>query len=127
MIEIFVTMGLFFLAVGTIGLIRFPDTLNRMHATSKASTLGVAFTIGAGAVKFYPSGAYLSALLAVFFMFMTAPTGAHMIARSTYRQDIRGMDVVRSVEGANEEWRHKEEGEVAKKDRAKPLKEFLKS
>lgn len=66
----------------------------------------LAMIFGSGAVKFYPSGAYLSALLALLFMFMTAPTGAHMIARSTYRQDIRGMDVVRSVEGANEEWKH---------------------
>lgn len=105
MIETFVVIGLFFLTVGTVGLIRLPKTLNRMHATSKASTLGVGFTLLAGAVKFYPNGTYLSAILAMFFMFLTAPTGAHLIARAAYRQDI--SDIVISKEVSGEEWKQK--------------------
>lgn len=90
MIEILVVLGLFFLSVGTLGLLRLSDTLERMHATSAATTLGVGFTVLAGAIKFYPDGAYLSALLALFFLFITAPTGAHMIARATYTQEKDG-------------------------------------
>jgi multicomponent Na+:H+ antiporter subunit G len=80
--EILLVPGLIFLATGTLGIIRLEGTLNRMHASSKASTLGVGFVILAGATEFYPDGAWLTAVLALVFMFMTAPTGAHMIARA---------------------------------------------
>jgi multicomponent Na+:H+ antiporter subunit G len=84
MTEVFIILGLFFLTIGTLGLLKLSDTLERMHATSEATTLGVGFTVIAGAIKFYPDGAYLSAILALIFLFITAPTGAHMIARATY-------------------------------------------
>lgn len=35
--------GLFFLA-GTVGMLRFPDTHSRLHALTKADTLGLGFT-----------------------------------------------------------------------------------
>ena len=37
-----VVVGAFFLTVGTVGLLRLPNVYNRMHATSKATTLGAA-------------------------------------------------------------------------------------
>jgi multicomponent Na+:H+ antiporter subunit G len=36
-----VCAGLFFFLAGTIGLIRFPDTLSRLHALTKADNLGL--------------------------------------------------------------------------------------
>jgi multicomponent Na+:H+ antiporter subunit G len=84
MIDALILLGLSFLTLGVTGLLKFSNAMNRMHATSKASTLGVGFTVLAGAVKFYPDGVYLSSVLVLIFMFMTAPTGAHMIARATY-------------------------------------------
>jgi len=33
--------GLFFMLVGAIGIVRFPDGFNRLHASSKCSTLGL--------------------------------------------------------------------------------------
>lgn len=35
-----VSAGLFFFFAGTVGLLRFPDTLTRLHALTKADTLG---------------------------------------------------------------------------------------
>lgn len=32
--------GLFFFLAGTVGLLRFPDTLTRLHALTKADNLG---------------------------------------------------------------------------------------
>ena len=87
MIELLVFLGLFFLSIGTLGLLSLSSTLERMHATSEATTLGVGFMVLAGAIEFYPDGVYLSALLALFFLFLTAPTGAHMIARATYIEE----------------------------------------
>lgn len=84
MIEAILALGLFFLSIGTLGLLRLSGTLERMHATTEATTLGVGFVVLAGALQFYPDGAYLSALLALVFLFLTAPTGGHMIARADY-------------------------------------------
>ncbi len=91
-VEFFVVLGLFFLSIGTLGLLKLSDTLERMHATSEATTLGVGFTVIAGAINFYPDQIYLSAILALFFLFMTAPTGAHMIARATYQKNSETVE-----------------------------------
>jgi multicomponent Na+:H+ antiporter subunit G len=77
-----VTIGCFFLAVGTLGLLRLPNVYNRMHATSKPTTLGTATIFLAGFVQFGPGGAGLTSLVGIVFLFLTVPTGAHMIARA---------------------------------------------
>lgn len=81
-------VGSVFLTVGTIGLLRFDTVYNRMHATSKPTTLGTAAIFLAGFVRFGPGGAGLPSLLAVGFLFLTTPTGAHMIARSAERMGV---------------------------------------
>jgi multicomponent Na+:H+ antiporter subunit G len=83
-----VTVGSFFLLVGTVGLLRLPDVYNRMHATSKATTLGAASMFLAGAVYFGPQGAGLTSLVAILFLFATAPTGAHVISRAAQKMGI---------------------------------------
>lgn len=84
----FVLIGLFFLTVGTVGLLRLPGVYNRMHATSKATTLGAASIFLAGFVHFGPQGGGLVSLVGIVFLFVTAPTGAHMISRSARRMGI---------------------------------------
>jgi len=81
-------VGTFFLTVGTVGLLRLPDVYNRLHATSKAATLGAASVFLAGFVYFGPGGTGLTSLVGVVFLFLTAPTGAHMISRSAQRMGV---------------------------------------
>jgi multicomponent Na+:H+ antiporter subunit G len=81
-------VGTFFLIVGTVGLLRLPDVYNRLHATSKATTLGAASVFLAGFVHFGPAGNGLTSLVAVVFLFLTAPTGAHMLSRSAQRMGV---------------------------------------
>ncbi|WP_435360596.1 monovalent cation/H(+) antiporter subunit G [Haloarchaeobius sp. DFWS5] len=90
-----VLVGSFFLLVGTIGLIRLPTVYNRMHATSKATTLGAASMFLAGFVYFDFQGVGLESLVGILFLFLTAPTGAHMISRSARKM---GVDFVEEVE-----------------------------
>jgi multicomponent Na+:H+ antiporter subunit G len=40
-----VSAGLFFFLAGTIGLLRFPDTLTRLHALTKADNLGLGLVV----------------------------------------------------------------------------------
>lgn len=81
-------VGVFFLTVGTFGLLRLPNVYNRMHATSKPTTLGTAAIFLAGFVYFGPGNEGLTSLIGIGFLFLTVPTGAHMIARSAERIGI---------------------------------------
>ncbi|PSQ33021.1 cation:proton antiporter [Halobacteriales archaeon SW_10_68_16] len=80
-----VAVGCFFLAVGTVGLLRLPNVYNRMHATSKPTTLGTAAIFLAGFVHFGPGDGGLPSLVGILFLFLTVPTGAHMISRAAQR------------------------------------------
>ncbi|MFB6080072.1 MAG: monovalent cation/H(+) antiporter subunit G [Haloferacaceae archaeon] len=89
-----VAVGSFFLTVGVVGLLRLPTVYNRMHATTKATTLGAASISLAGFVFYGPGGDGLLALVTVLFLFLTAPTGAHMISRSAQRMGVPFVDGV---------------------------------
>jgi multicomponent Na+:H+ antiporter subunit G len=40
-----ISLGVFFFLAGTVGLLRFPDTLTRLHALTKADNLGLGLTM----------------------------------------------------------------------------------
>lgn len=84
--SILILFGTFFIAVGTLGLIRMPDVYNRLHATTKSSTLGVVSILAASVLFFSSQTPTLSVkqLGAIAFLFMSNPVGAHMIARAAY-------------------------------------------
>ena len=83
-----IAVGSFFLLVGTVGLLRLPDVYNRLHATSKATTLGAASMFLAGFVYYGPGGTGLTSLVGIVFLFLTAPTGGHVIARAAHRMGV---------------------------------------
>ena len=73
----------FFLLVGSIGLAKLPTLVQRLHAPTKAATLGAGGLLVASALFFwlqrgYPS--YHEVLIGVF-LFISAPITAHMIAK----------------------------------------------
>jgi monovalent cation/proton antiporter MnhG/PhaG subunit len=61
------------------GLLRFPDALTRLHASSKAATIGVIATTFAAALEAGPGGAALLVLV-IGLLFLTAPIGASLLA-----------------------------------------------
>ena len=74
----------FFLA-GTVGMLRFPDTHTRLHALTRADTLGLCFTVAGLAV----AGRSVSVgveLLAIWFIAMLASsTICYLIAQRAKR------------------------------------------
>jgi len=40
-----ISAGVFFFVAGTVGLLRFPDTLTRLHALTKADNLGIGLIV----------------------------------------------------------------------------------
>jgi multicomponent K+:H+ antiporter subunit G len=83
-------VGLAFTLVGSIGLVRLPDFYTRMHAPTKATTLGVSSILAAAALTLpgHPVATALKALLIITFLFLTAPIGAHMLARAARRGGV---------------------------------------
>jgi multicomponent Na+:H+ antiporter subunit G len=76
-------MGVFFSAIGVLGLLRFPDVFTRIHASGKVPTLGLLFLL-AGAVCFMPE-LILKALVLAGFMLLTSPVSSHAIAVAAHR------------------------------------------
>jgi len=76
--------GTLFVFVAGLGVLRLPDVYMRLHASTKAGTLGVALN-AAGLVVFYPNlGIFTRAFALVLFLLLTAPVAAHMIGRASY-------------------------------------------
>lgn len=71
--------------IAAIGLIRLPDVFTRMHASTKAGTLGVGCIMAAVAIASWDAVTTLKALAAFAFLILTAPVAAHMLGRAAYR------------------------------------------
>ncbi|AUX42058.1 monovalent cation/proton antiporter subunit MnhG/PhaG [Sorangium cellulosum] len=82
-------VGTFFMFVASLGILRLPDFYARIHAPTKAATLGLAFLLAAVALHFKDLTSVTKAALALFFVGVTAPVGAHILARAAYRSGVR--------------------------------------
>lgn len=89
--EVLAVAGGVFVFLAGVGTLRFPDIYARMHAATKASTLGVAL-VGL-AVVWGLDGDWAKALVAVGFVFVTAPTAAHFVGRAAYRAENIELDL----------------------------------
>jgi len=76
--------GAAFILVAALGLLRMPDLPMRLHATSKAGTLGAGLILAGVAVFHWELGVTTRGLVTVFFLILTGPVAAHLIARSGY-------------------------------------------
>ena len=78
-----VLIAAFFLLVGAIGLIRLPDFYMRLHAPTKASTLGVGGVLIASMLVSASVGRVgVPELLITLFVFVTAPVSANLMAQA---------------------------------------------
>lgn len=90
-VELLVLIGAVFVMLAGAGTLRFGDIYARMHAATKASTLGLGL-IGIGAAVALSSGSS-RAILAVVFILITAPSAAHFVGRAAYRTEGIEIDL----------------------------------
>ena len=81
-------LGTALMAIAALGVIRMPDLYLRTSVSSKGVTLGVAALLLAAAVTFGDLAVSGRALAVIFFMLVTAPVAAHLLARAAYRNDV---------------------------------------
>lgn len=89
-----VTAGIFGL-VGSFGLIKLPDPMTRLHAPTKATTLGVGGVLIASMLYFFFAKGHLSfhELMITLFLFLTAPITAHFLAKANLHTNVARDEV----------------------------------
>lgn len=90
-IALLLLSGTFFMLSGSIGVIRFPDVYTRLHAATKASTLGIAGILIGTFLFLYVTHSIISGklLLAIIFILLTNPVSGHMISRAAHRDGVK--------------------------------------
>lgn len=79
-----VVVGAALMALGAFGLLRFPDVFTRMHAATKAATVGVIASTTAAAIEAGAVGGALVLLVVVALLFLSGPLGMSLLARAAY-------------------------------------------
>jgi len=86
---IFITIGILFNLLGCIGIIRLPDTYNRLQAATKAVTLGCCSILLGVVFHFGLNDAGTKALIAIPILFFGSTVAAHALIRGTYHFGIK--------------------------------------
>lgn len=86
LVVFFITVGVFFIVVTAIGLIRLPDVYSRAHAASKSATLGVTTILIGVFLHFWLIEGHFNPriILGIVFLFITGPIGGHMMSKAAY-------------------------------------------
>lgn len=87
-------IGSLFIFIAAIGILRMPDLLMRMHAATKAGTLGAGLILIGVMFHFQQWNVTIEATLTILFIFMTAPIASHLLARAAY---FRGIKLAKST------------------------------
>jgi len=85
-----IAAGAFFFVAGTVGLVRFPDTLSRVHALTKADNLGLGLIV-LGLLPFVAGVADALKLLLIWVLVLFGGgSAAQLIAAAVRRDTQRG-------------------------------------
>jgi len=110
-----VSLGVFFLLVGSIGLIRLPDFYSRTHAVGKSDTLGIILVVLGLVIH---EGLTLNSVklgLIMVFVGLTSPTATHALAKAAYRFGLRAW-IRRDGDGGRDKGEEKPKGGAASGD-----------
>lgn len=82
-VGILLCLGTLFTLTASLGILRMPDLYTRMHAATKAGTVGLASLLLAVAITI-PDITVISRVVGtMLFIFITAPVAAHLLGKAT--------------------------------------------
>lgn len=87
-ISFFLVIGAAIHLLSSIGLVRFGDVFLRMHASTKASTLGVGFIMIATALYFGEPLITIKLIALLVIYFFTSPTGVQVLAHAAHTSKV---------------------------------------
>lgn len=86
---IFMITGILFNILGCVGIIRLPDTYNRLQAATKCVTLGCCSILAGVSFHFGLNADGVKAILAIPILFLGSTVAAHALIRGTYHFGIK--------------------------------------
>jgi monovalent cation/proton antiporter MnhG/PhaG subunit len=93
--------GVIFLCIAALGVIRLPDPFQRMHAATKAGTLGAGLVLLGSILSHGEMDAVVLGLLTLLFLLLTVPVAGHLLGRAAYvsgaRMSLAGGDALEGV------------------------------
>ncbi len=95
LISVFIVLGGVFGLVGSFGLVKLRNTMQRLHGPTKATTLGIGCALIASMLYFLSTkgSASFHELLITLFLFLTAPISANFIAKAYIIRNIEKADL----------------------------------
>ncbi|THV16845.1 monovalent cation/H(+) antiporter subunit G [Rhizobium rhizophilum] len=98
---LFKLSGVAFLCIAALGVIKLPDPFQRMHAATKAGTLGAGLVIIGSVIAHGALDATLMGMMTVIFLLLTVPVAGHLLGRAAYvsgaRLTLTGDDALAGV------------------------------
>jgi len=88
-VALLLVAGALFSLLAALGLLRFPDLYTRMHAASKAGTIGSGLLLIAAGIHALDAAILLRAFAGFFFFLLTAPVSAHLLAKAAHQAGQR--------------------------------------
>lgn len=84
----FLLIGAIFTFVAALGLLKLNDPMTRLHAPTKAGTVGIGAFLLASVFNAYATrDGSMHELLILVFLFVTAPISAHFIAKANIHRN----------------------------------------
>jgi multicomponent Na+:H+ antiporter subunit G len=85
-ISISIVTGALWILIAAIGVLRFKNLYSRIHASTKATSLGLLLIIVGVTIYFASWTVALKLSLIIIFIYLTSPLAGHSIAKS-YKND----------------------------------------
>lgn len=86
--QVLLLLGSISMLLAAIGLLRFPDFYTRMHAGTKAASLGAGLILIGAVLPIDDPDINIRVWLTIFFIFLTVPVAGHLLGRAAY---LRGL------------------------------------
>lgn len=85
---ILLVLGAFFMLIASIGMVKLPDLYMRIHAATKAPSLGIFLMMVGIIVYFLNWWTSIEGVVVILFVFITAPIGSHMISKVAHNMGV---------------------------------------
>jgi multicomponent Na+:H+ antiporter subunit G len=85
----FILSGAFFVVVGAVGTLRFPDFWSRLHAASVTESAGVLLVFAGLCIQAGFTLITVKIIIIGIFLFITGPTSTHAIANAALVTGLR--------------------------------------
>lgn len=82
--DVIMFVGALFMLLAALGVLRMPDLMTRMHATTKAGAFGAGLMLLGVAMEFDDVSIQVRAGAIILFITLTSPVAAHAIGHAGY-------------------------------------------